>query len=74
MQLHCSKFNNKAKLFKNELFRQYRSLPLPSAELEDDEDVAEERERVLSGEADDDLVCLKNLTKVSVVVDLSHSF
>lgn len=74
MQLHCSKFNNKAKLLKNEFCRQYRSLPLPSAELEDDEDVAEERERVQSGEADDDLICLKNLTKVRVVVDLSHSF
>ena len=43
-----------------------RRLPLPSNELDDDEDVAEERERVLSGEADDDLVCLKNLTKVNL--------
>ncbi len=41
-----------------------RRLPQPTSEFEDDEDVAEERERVLSGEADDDLVCLKNLTKV----------
>ncbi|CAB3983284.1 ATP-binding cassette sub-family A member 2 isoform X4 [Paramuricea clavata] len=44
--------------------RKRKSLPQPSTELQDDEDVAEERERVLSGEADDDLVCLKNLTKV----------
>lgn len=43
---------------------QCRILPQPTTELEDDEDVAEERERVLSGEADDDLICLKNLTKV----------
>ena len=41
-----------------------RSLPQPSTELEDDEDVAEERERILSGDADDDLIVLKNLTKV----------
>ena len=37
---------------------------MPSSELDDDRDISEERERVLSGDADDDLVCLKNLTKV----------
>ena len=49
-----------------------RRLPQPSSEFEDDEDVAEERERVLSGEADDDLVCLKNLTKVKKEQCLSN--
>lgn len=32
----------------------------------EDEDVAEERERVTSGDADDDMICLKDLTKVYI--------
>ena len=34
----------------------------------DDEDVEGEQERVLSGDADDDLLRLENLTKVSTVL------
>lgn len=41
-----------------------RRLPVSTKPVEDDVDVASERQRVLRGDADNDMVKIENLTKV----------
>lgn len=41
-------------------------MPVSTKPVEDDPDVASERQRVLRGDADNDMVKIENLTKVSL--------
>lgn len=42
----------------------HRRMPVSTKPVEDDVDVASERQRVLRGDADNDMVKIENLTKV----------
>lgn len=43
-----------------------RRMPVSTKPVEDDVDVASERQRVLRGDADNDMVKIENLTKVGL--------
>lgn len=45
-----------------------RRMPVSTKPVEDDVDVANERQRVLRGDADNDMVKIENLTKVGLGV------